>query len=179
MGLSVISDIVRQHAGTVAVHSVPGEGATFEVTIPFETGLHPARSEAKGPPILAARGAARVLVIDDEPHLARAYQRVLSRHHHVTVATGGAAGLALIERDPDYDAILCDLTMPEVDGVRIYRCLDRIAPHLKSRVIFSSGGACSRRAEELLSSADVPLLEKPVDSAKLLAAIERVRSTTL
>ncbi len=175
LGLSVISDIVRQHSGTVSVESLLGDGALFQVTIPFETGLHPAGPEAHRPPVAAAPGAARVLVIDDEPHLVRAYQRVLSRHHHVTVATGGAAGLALIEKDPDYDAILCDLTMPDVDGVRIYRCLDRVAPHLKSRVIFSSGGACSRRAEELLSSGEVPLLEKPVDSAKLLAAIERVR----
>src|SRR5690606_9575015 len=118
------------------------------------------------------------LVIDDEPQLLRAYRRILARHHQVTVAMGGSAALALIEKNPDFDAILCDLTMPDVDGVRIYRSLDRIAPQLKSRVIFSSGGAFTLRAEELLSSVDNPLLEKPVDSAKLLAAIERVRGTT-
>jgi len=76
----------------------------------------------------------------DEPQLVRAYRRILGRHHQVTVATGGAAGLALIEKSPDFDAIVCDLTMPDVDGVRIYRSLDRVAPHLKDRIIFSSGG---------------------------------------
>lgn len=178
LGLSLCSDIVRRHSGTVRALSTPGQGATFEVRLPFDTGLTPARRETTCDAKPTRGPAARVLVIDDEPQLLRAYRRILARHHHVTVATGGSAALALIEKNPDFDAILCDLTMPDVDGVRIYRSLDRIAPQLKSRVIFSSGGAFTRRAEELLSSVDNPLLEKPVDSAKLLAAIERVRGAS-
>ncbi len=178
LGLSLCSDIVRQHAGSVGVFSTPGQGATFEVRLPFDTGLVPAKPG--GPqgeePVLAR--AARVLVIDDEPQLVRAYRRILGRHHQVTVATGGAAGLALIEKNPNFDAIVCDLTMPDVDGVRIYRSLDRIAPHLKERIIFSSGGAFTRRAEELLSTISNPFLEKPVDPTELLDTIERVRRKT-
>jgi PAS domain S-box-containing protein len=176
LGLSLCSDIVRQHAGSVGVFSAPGQGAVFEVRLPFDTGLAPAQpGSSVGEESVPSR-AARVLVIDDEPQLVRAYRRILGRHHHVTVATGGAAGLALIEKNPDFDAIVCDLTMPDVDGVRIYRSLDRLAPHLKARVIFSSGGAFTRRAEELLSTIQNPFLEKPVDPLELLDAIERVRN---
>lgn len=177
LGLFLCADIVRQHAGTLTVQSQPGSGATFEVRLPLDTGLAVAAPPRPAPLTRAHDVAAHVLVIDDEPHLIRAYERVLSRHHHVTVATDGAAALELIERSPTFDAILCDLSMPDVDGVRIYRCLDRIAPELKPRVIFSSGGALTRRAEELLSSIDNPLLEKPVSAAKLLAAIESVRKS--
>jgi two-component system, cell cycle sensor histidine kinase and response regulator CckA len=175
LGLSLCSDIVRQHCGTVLALSEPGQGATFEVRLPFDTGLQPAGPIATAEPKVMGGPAGRVLIIDDEPQLVRAYRRVIARHHDVTVATGGAAGLAIIEKDPDFDAVLCDLTMPDVDGVRFYRSLDRIAPQLKGRVIFSSGGAFTRQAEELLSSIDNPLLEKPVESSRLLAAIERVR----
>lgn len=175
LGLSLCAEIVRQHAGRVSVVSTPGGGATFEVRLPFDTGLRPAANTDPEPRV-AGTGRARVLVIDDEPHLVRAYERALSRHHDVTVAYGGAAGLALIEKNSAFDAILCDLSMPDVDGVRIYRSLERIAPELKARVIFSSGGALTRRAEELLSSVNNPLLEKPVVGPKLLAAIEQVRA---
>lgn len=175
LGLSLCSDIVRQHSGSVGVFSAPGQGAIFEVRLPFDTGLAPAQQGSPhGDEPLPSR-TARVLVIDDEPQLVRAYRRILGRHHQVTVATGGAAGLALIEKNPDFDAIVCDLTMPDVDGVRIYRSLDRLAPHLKDRIIFSSGGAFTRRAEELLSTIQNPFLEKPVDPVELLEAIERVR----
>lgn len=174
LGLSLCAEIVRQHAGRVSVMSTLGQGATFEVRLPFDTGLRPAAA-GDPEPRLTGSGRARVLVIDDEPHLVRAYERALSRHHDVTVAYGGAAGLALIEKNSAFDAILCDLAMPDVDGVRIYRSLERIAPELKSRVIFSSGGALTRHAEELLSSVSNPLLEKPVVGSRLLAAIEQVR----
>ncbi len=175
LGLSLCSDIVRQHSGSVGVFSTPGQGAIFEVRLPFDTGLVPAQPGGNSGEEAVPARAARVLVIDDEPQLVRAYRRILGRHHQVTVATGGAAGLALIEKNPDFDAIVCDLTMPDVDGVRIYRSLDRIAPHLKDRIIFSSGGAFTRRAEELLSTIPNPFLEKPVDPTELLDAIERVR----
>ncbi len=176
LGLSLCSDIVRQHSGSIGAFGTPRGGAVFEVRLPFETGLKPVEAPpSTDRPSNAPRKGARVLVIDDEPQLLRAYRRLLGRDHEVSVANGGAAGLALIEKDPAFDVVVCDLMMPDVDGVKIYRSLDRIAPHLKPRIVFSSGGAFTRRAEELLSSIPNPFLPKPADPGELLEIIEQVR----
>lgn len=177
LGLSLCSDILNQHASSIRLDEQVPTGTCFELHFPCDTGLIPAESES--PPISSPHvPRARLLIIDDEVPLVRAYRRSLGQHHDVTVAFNGQEALAILSESQDYDVILCDLMMPGLDGVEVYEAALKIEPTLRERFVFCTGGATSTHTREFVSERGIHLLEKPVDFATLNHAIlEVIRST--
>jgi two-component system, cell cycle sensor histidine kinase and response regulator CckA len=176
LGLTLCADIVRRHSGEIRVKSEPGKGSVFDVLLPAETGLvltekPRARSEA---PRHAKR--ARVLVIDDEEILLKAYRRMLSQHHDVVVARGGRNALELLRADTNFDVVLCDVMMPDLDGKAVYEALRSISPSLAARMIFCSGGAFSSRLSDFVAGLPNVTLDKPFTSDALAAAVATART---
>jgi two-component system cell cycle sensor histidine kinase/response regulator CckA len=116
----------------------------------------------------------RVLIIDDEPAILAVYPEVLGVDYDVAVASNGQAALEILDREPDFDVILCDYMMPDMDGRALYEHLQATAPHLLDRVLFCSGGLVSERAREFVASVHNPMLEKPIPIDRLCQAIDRV-----
>jgi PAS domain S-box-containing protein len=173
IGLSLCAEIVRLHGGTIELVSSPRQGNRFEVRLPAGA------SVSSNPPVVdpvperphrGRRG--RLLVIDDDVAVLRAYRRMLSSRHDVVLATGGANGLSVLEGDVNFDLILCDVMMPEVDGPMVYDALKQRAPELAQRVVFCSGGAFTPRAKEFLGSVDNVFLSKPIDVDALESQIQ-------
>jgi CheY-like chemotaxis protein len=103
----------------------------------------------------------RILVVDDEPPLASLIAEILSAEgHHVDTASNGLAALARVEQT-EYDLILSDLRMPELDGPGFYRELERRRPDLLTRIAFVSGSAHTANMEHFLEKTGVPILYKP------------------
>jgi CheY-like chemotaxis protein len=113
----------------------------------------------------------RVLVIDDDVRVGRSLRRVLRHHHHVTVVERGSEALELIRAGQQFDVILCDLMMPEMTGMEVYRELARIAPAVTNDIIFITGGAFSAEADAFLESVPNQVIEKPFDPRNLRATI--------
>ncbi len=113
----------------------------------------------------------KILIIDDQPTLARAIRRMLSEHD-VTVVSSGREALDLIEAGQRYDVILSDLMMPEISGIDVYKRLAATAPDQLSKVVFMTGGAFTHQAKEFFDQIANPTIEKPFDRAALFAAIE-------
>ena len=116
----------------------------------------------------------RVLIIDDEPAILAVYPEVLGVDYDVSVASSGQEALDTLARDPDFDVILCDYMMPDMDGRALYDHLSVRAPQLLDRMLFCSGGLVSERAREFVASLPHPLLEKPVPIDALCEAIDSV-----
>jgi CheY-like chemotaxis protein len=169
LGLSICADIMQQHGGSISVRSTPDVGTTFELRIAADRGCEVT------PSVLAAvTPRKRVLVVDDEPNMLRAYRRLLS-NYDVVSAPGGAEALELIAADGRFDFVICDLTMPGVDGGAVYRFICDKAPHLRSRIAICTGGAVTASARELLETIEAPVVFKPVDIDELLSLIEGAR----
>lgn len=114
----------------------------------------------------------RVLLVDDDAAILRAYRRVLSPPHHIVVAQSGREALEILGRQP-FDCVICDCAMPEMSGEELYEQARLRHPHLERRFLFCSGDLSE-------ASPQLPpeqLLHKPVNRGALLAAIERVCST--
>lgn len=176
LGLPLSADIIRKHGGHIRVTSQPGKGSRFEVVLPVETGMVLPKPPAPPPPRPVTRTRARVLVIDDEPMLLESIFRMLRRSHTVVLAEGGVAGVAQLEQDSEFDVLICDLMMPEVDGIKLYETVGWRWPELQERVIFCSGGAFAPEAKAFLSTVGRSniVVEKPVTQKMMLDAVERV-----
>ena len=172
LGLSLSAEIVRQHRGEISVESEIGVGTSFHIRIPFDTGLSPG-SATQPPPKRAPRKRGRILIVDDEPLLLSACRRMLEPHHDVHLAHDGKEALALLQRDQNFDVIICDLMMPGVDGARVHNELKSTAPKLAERLLFTSGGAVTPRITAFAASLGQALLEKPFTAEQLMAAVDR------
>jgi CheY-like chemotaxis protein len=116
----------------------------------------------------------RVLLVDDEPSIRAVYPEVLGLDYDVTVAANGREGLAILAQRTDFDVILCDLSMPDLDGPEFYEALRAQAPQLMSRVLFCSGGLTTARLREFAASVPNQFLDKPIALDALCVALDRV-----
>jgi CheY-like chemotaxis protein len=116
----------------------------------------------------------RVLLVDDEPSIRAVYPEVLGLDYDVTVAANGREGLAILAQRTDFDVIVCDLSMPDMDGPEFYEALRVRAPQLLARVLFCSGGLIPPRLREFAASVPNEFLDKPIALEALCAALDRV-----
>lgn len=116
----------------------------------------------------------RLLIIDDEVVFSGSMRRLFSGEHEVTVANRGQDALGRVLAGERFDAILCDLLMPEVTGIDVYRELRRIAPDQADCIIFLTGGAFSDRAQHFLDGIANPWFEKPCNLETLRDAVRVV-----
>ncbi|MCA9676475.1 MAG: response regulator, partial [Myxococcales bacterium] len=160
LGLSISHEIVTGLGGRIEVASVVGRGTTFRVVLPPATrpGAHPSPHAT---PNDGSRRL-RLLVVDDEPEIGHAAVRTLGRDHDVVVVHRGADALRLVAHER-FDAILCDVMMPEMTGVELLDRLQVGHPELVDRVVFMTGGAFSPGAAELLARSARPRIDKPFD----------------
>jgi CheY-like chemotaxis protein len=171
LGLTVAYAIVQEHGGRIRVGSTPGGGATFSVELPLsgvETTSKPARQTL--PPMEAARGAS-VLIVEDERALAAALAEALTDAGlEVDRAGDGEEALACV-RNATYDVVICDLKMPRVDGMTLYRAIAAATPELARRVIFVTGDVAGTDAERFLEESGCRWLAKPFRLSELLRAV--------
>ena len=170
LGLSISRDIVVGHRGTLTARSTLGKGTTMTVTFPHAEGaVKPVAPAGEAAP---ETHRARVLVIDDEPLIARILQRGLSRHQ-VTIASEARDALARIQRGETFDVILCDLMMPDVSGIDVHEFLTREYPAVARRVVFMTGGAFTSKARRFLSTITNERIDKPFSLSHVNKLVDR------
>jgi DNA-binding NtrC family response regulator len=107
----------------------PLGGAAFELTLPVASGAaEPARLDTR--PLVADNQGRRAIVIDDEPEIAVLLAEALrAAGFACDVATGGREGQALIAANAGaYDAVICDLRMPDIDGPALFAWIEAHHP---------------------------------------------------
>ena len=111
------------------------------------------------------------MIVDDEPNVTAAIERLLASEHDTVALTSPRAALDLISRGEQFDVILCDLAMPELSGQEMYEELCRGSPDASSRFAFITGGAHSRDTESFLARTGTRCLEKPFTPEALRKAV--------
>ncbi len=126
-------------------------------------------SNASAPPTATRRG--HILVVDDEPMIVRAIQRLLEGEHEVTLSTDPIAVVEQIRSGRRFDVILCDLMMPTMSGIDVYDAIRQMDEKQARRIVFMTGGAFTQRALEFLAATENARIEKPLERTTLRSAI--------
>jgi CheY-like chemotaxis protein len=109
-----------------------------------------------------------VLVVDDNVQLAQTYRELFQVHgYKATLATNGVQALKIV-MNTNVDAILCDLSMPQLEGDMFFITVERVRPHLSKRFIFITGNIGNPKYEPFLKKVTCPVLYKPVAVDNLL-----------
>jgi signal transduction histidine kinase len=170
LGLAVCRGIVEQHGGLLDVYSEVGVGSTFNVYLPVADGV--ARAADAEPAAPAPTGTERVLIADDQPHVRRVIERILTRAGYAVV--GVANGRAAVEaaKRETFDLVMLDAIMPELGGRAAYEQIRQALPDV--RVLFASGYGAEELTARFLDDTDVPLLRKPFDPNLLLRTVRAI-----
>jgi len=167
MGLSVVFGVINRHEGEIDIRTALGHGTTFVLRLPAaKNGF----LEEECQPIRVR--PARLLCVDDEPLLREFLQDALTQFGHtVTVADGGQAGMAAFAAG-QFDAVITDLGMPEVDGRTVALGVKARSP--ETPVILLTGWGTRLRVEGDIPEGVDLVLAKPTTSRQLQMALAEV-----
>jgi len=119
----------------------------------------------------------RILVIDDERSIRNTLKDILGfEGYAVDVAENGSSGLELV-KNTEYDIILCDIKMPEMDGIEVLEKIMEIKPN--TTVVMISGHGNIDTAVEAIKKGAFDFIVKPLDLNRLLITIRNAGDKSL
>lgn len=173
LGLAMVHGIVERHNGTIEIKSRLGEGTRITIMLPYAisdagkaSGKKDTKSEAASP--------LRILVVDDDARALQLTSTLLVRDkHHVTSLSLGREALAVLaERGSDFDVVISDRAMPEVNGDEILRSAKTSNPEIITVLLTGFGDIMQEEGE--MPEATDKVLGKPITLNDLRAAINEL-----
>jgi len=199
-GLSECYRIVREHGGEITASNVEFGGAALTIELPvMAESLASEAIAAAGSADVPAPAETRhsapaafaviprpeddldktprrrtALVVDDEESNAALVRRVLVRAgYDVESTTLSRRALVMIERIA-YDAVICDVKMPELGGQELYRRVCQIRPEMSRRFIFITGDIDGEDTRQFLDQSRCSFFMKPFNLERLTAAVDMI-----
>jgi signal transduction histidine kinase/CheY-like chemotaxis protein/HPt (histidine-containing phosphotransfer) domain-containing protein len=174
LGLVICRHLVTLMGGTIDVDSTPGQGSTFQFSINLRPVPVEQKVAASGPAAAKSGRPLKVLLAEDNPTNRHVAVRMLTRMGHAVDAVEDGAGAVTAAAAADYDVILMDMMMPEVDGLTATRTIRASAPPRCDTVIVgltANALPSDRAACEAAGMND--FVTKPVTLERLRAVLEQ------
>jgi len=157
----------RRPMSTLTVSRSSGSGSFEAVSSP-----PPSRSTGGRPSGTVRASAATVLLVDDDMTALSGYRRQLQTENlTIEFALSGAQALRRILSETPPDVVVCDMLLPDVSGVDVYRRAVASDPSFRQRFTVATGASGVSAVAEFLQGFGGPVLYKPVDTSLLVSAV--------
>lgn len=198
LGLAIVREVAEVHGGSVHVGRAREGGARVSLRLPARSGgggragpaaggkgtpalgdddgsgepVHPAREGVPAPAAGASEGAT-VLLVEDDPDMARHLGQLLADEHDVAYAADGGEGLEMaLALKPDL--VITDIMMPEMDGVELVDALRQRPELAETPVLVLTARAEAELPERMLRKGVQDYLVKPVGAGELRARVDNL-----
>lgn len=171
LGLAISKALIEEHAGTISVESVVGNGSVFTVHVPYAESLErlptgPFRSGQK-------RQSASVILAEDDADLREVLAQSLARAgFKVAPASNGKVARTLYDSG-QYDALVIDLHMPVADGFGLIEHVRNTAAGKTMPIVVISGSNSGKGETRSMALGATSFLAKPVTTDELVHELYR------
>ena len=168
LGLPMVKSFAEQSGGAIRIDSTPGAGTSVTLWLPQAISEPVRPAIAPDEPKAASAGPSRIMVVDDDDMVREILAAQLEDLGlNIVVASSGAQALAILEKEK-VDALVTDLSMPDMNGVTAIEKARILRPGLPCFLLTGYGG---ERAA--LGAGDAfTLVRKPISAERLVAQIE-------
>ncbi len=174
LGLSTVYGIVKQSGGFIFAESELGEGTRFDIFLPTYAGNAVAARQktvelTKPVASESTWGQGKVLIVEDEDMVRAVAERALARQGYVVeTACDGEEALGYFAEGREYDLVVTDVVMPNMDGPTMAKQLR--AQNGKQKILFMSGYA-EEQLRESINLDNVHFLPKPFSVQQMAEAV--------
>jgi PAS domain S-box-containing protein len=171
LGLAVVHGIIKKHKGEIHVASKVGVGTTVHIYLAADGGEVDKRKVNAS---LEQGGNERIMVIDDEPHVAEVLQAMLQKvGYTVTIFNDSIAAVKRFRLDPNCcDLVITDMLMPDMTGVELAR--EFLGQRAEIPIIILTGQSENLDRHRIKQLGVKQLLLKSIKKEKLFKIIRRI-----
>ncbi len=180
LGLSICKHLAELMGGEMGVQSVLGEGSCFWVELPFELGEvahfeRKSQAHTDGPRL----SGVRVLLVDDSDINLQVAGRLLELEGaEIQLARDGAEALRWVQQRADFDIVLMDVQMPEMDGLEATRRIRALPDRAGLPVVALTAGNTDSEHRRAREAGMQDVLAKPIDPELLVQGVRRLLGQT-
>jgi len=177
--LAIIKQMIELQGGTIRLESAPSEGTTFYLEIPYKLLLgeeYANKKQDESDIILDLSGISILLVEDNEFNVMVACGELNSSEEEVKIDVAGNGILAVEKvKENDYDVILMDVQMPEMNGLDATKIIRKLNnSKAKVPIIAMSANNMQQEIDNCFKAGMNEYISKPFDTLELLGKIRKL-----
>ncbi len=173
LGLAMVYGVVKQNNGFIQVYSEVGDGTSFRIYLPRHKGDVVSVTQVNPDDDIPGGRGETVLLVEDEPSIRRVAQLILEKlGYRVTIAeTPGEALHLAVSRPQNFDLLMTDVVMPEMNGRTLADQIQQACPG--TRTLFMSGYTSNTIAQHGVLEEGMNFIQKPFTKKALAVAVRK------
>ena len=175
LGMPLCKTLTTLLAGDITIHSQLGHGTRIQLSFPVE--WHNTRQETKSDNPFCEYLPLSVLLVEDDELNRELFSHILQNRVHKLLIAASAQDALTVTKGFEFDVILTDIRMPEMDGVALFKALRKRSPH--TPIIAVTGNASSKETAHYKALGFNDVIAKPFEVQDIMQALQMIQTASL